>query len=119
MTDKIPILLSKIYTSFMDLMFYSNDPVDLLDNYVAEDVMGYGTTLDEKIFDLEGLKDLAILQRNQSPELKFNYDLIPVYRKMMNGGSTAIIVDEIKISMQIEGKEVFLNVRMSIGLGVC
>ena len=76
--------------------------------------MGYGTTIDEKIFDLEGLKDLAILQRNQSPDLKFNYDLIPVYRKLMNRDSIAIIVDEINISMQIKGNEVILNVRMSM-----
>ncbi len=114
MTDKIPTLLNKVYTSFLDLMFYSNDPLDLLDNYVVEDVMGYGTTLDEKVFDLKGLKDLAVLQRDQSPDLKFKYEIVPVYRKLMREGNIALIVDEIKISIQIENEDVILNLRMSM-----
>jgi len=49
MTDKTTTLLEKAYSTFIDLMLSSNDTVDRLDRFVSEDVMGYGTTLDEKI----------------------------------------------------------------------
>ena len=114
MTNNIPDKLDKIYTSFLDLMFHPNNPVDLLDQCVAADVMGYGTTMDEKIFGLKSLKDLAILQREQSPELKFKYEVTPVYRKMMDENRIAILVDEIEISLQIDGNDVVFNLRMSM-----
>ena len=70
-------LLIKTYSEFLDLMFYPNDPIELIDNYATRDVMGFGTTLDEKIMDLKGLKDLAILQRDQVPDAPAD---IPGYR---------------------------------------
>ncbi len=115
MTDRKTTLLKldKAYTSFVDLILTSNNSLDQLDRFVADDVMGYGTTLDEKIHNLKGLKDLAILQREQSGDMKFNYERIPVFRKVMDQSSTAIIVDEIKITMQTKDEKIELEIRLS------
>lgn len=106
-------LLDLTYSKFFDLMLTSSDPVNLLDGFALEDVMGYGTTLDEKILNLQGLKDLAIMQREQSVGMNISYKPTPVYRKILNKGSSAIIVEEFKITMQVENEKMELDVRMS------
>ena len=106
-------LLDLTYSNFFDLMLTSSAPVSLLDGFASEDVMGYGTTLDEKIHNLKGLKDLAILQREQSVGMNISYKPTPVFRKILNNGNSAIIVEEFKITMQVEKEKMELDVRMS------
>jgi len=113
MTNKIPKILENTYQTFLDLVFYPNNPIDMIDQYVSEEVMGYGTTLDEKIFDIKGLKDLAVLQRSQVSELQFRFTPSKVYRYILEDGRMAVLVDEIKITMTIEGENIDLNLRMS------
>lgn len=113
MANMTPKILENIFEKFLDLVFYPNNPIDKLDQYVSEEVMGYGTTLDEKIFGIKGLKDLAILQRSQATELHFRYTPSKVYRKLMDNGHMAVLVDEIKAIMTVEGEDVGLNLRIS------
>lgn len=113
MANKIPKILENNYQTFLDLMFHPNNPVDMIDQYVSEEVMGYGTTLDEKIFGIKGLKDLAVLQRSQAPDLQFRFTRSKVYRYILDEGFMAVLVDEIKITMTIEGEDMDLNLRMS------
>jgi signal transduction histidine kinase len=113
MTEKKSILLDQTYTSFIDLMLSSDGQVDHLGRFATDDVMGYGTTKDEIIHNLKGLKDLAMLQRKQSADIKFHYELMPVFRKIMNQDSTAIIVDEIQITMHVKEEKIELQMRLS------
>jgi len=112
MTDRKNKLLDKAYTTFIDVML-GDFPLGLLEKVAADDVMGYGTTVDEKIHDLKGLKDLANLQREQSADMNFHYNLTPVFRKTMNQENTAIIVDEIQITMQVNEEKIELQIRLS------
>ncbi len=77
------------------------------------DVMGYGTTIDEKIFGLAGLQKLTMLQKEQSKDMKIHTSSRPVHRKITDDENVAIYVDEITISMEMtDGKSEF-NVRVS------
>ena len=113
MISKMPATLNKVYSSFLDLMFFPKDPIDQLDKYVARDVMGYGTALDEKIFGLQDLKKLAALQRSQADVLKLKFKTNIVFQKSIDEGASTIIADEIAITISVEGNENVLNLRMS------
>ncbi|MEZ5148438.1 MAG: hypothetical protein R2759_15565 [Bacteroidales bacterium] len=62
-TDKLIIemesnkekLLKKTYDDYIKLML-DDFPVDNMDSIVAKDVTGYGTTLDEKVEDINDAK---------------------------------------------------------------
>lgn len=105
--------LNKAYLNFVDLAM-SNGDTNHLDDFSTEDIMGFGTTLDEVIHDRDELKQLARQQRQQSSGSELNYTLTPVFRKMLSGGNSALIVDEIRVSMTMEGNPVVLNLRFSL-----
>ncbi len=113
MNLKLEESLNKAYLKFVDLAF-SNGHEDQLDEFSAVDIMGFGTTLDEVIHDRKGLKELARLQREQSAGTGFTYKMIPVFRKMLNEGESAIIVDNIQVNFLVEGEPVELNLRFSV-----
>jgi signal transduction histidine kinase len=113
MTDKTAQLIEKAYKSFVDLMLSSREPVDQLDRVAVKDIMGYGTALDEEIHDINGLKELAIIQREQSADMKLQYELTPVFRKMIHKGDSVIIVDKLIIYMQVKDEQIALNLRLS------
>ena len=55
-------LLVEAHSIFFKLML-EDFPLDRLSDYVVDDVMGFGTTLEEKVFGIENLNKLAKLQR--------------------------------------------------------
>jgi len=115
MTIKKDVLLAKAYKNWMDLML--NDfPLERIKEIVKDDVMGYGTTLDEKILSIGGLKQLINRQREQGVGLDLKWDLEPVLRKRINE-NTAIYVDEVLITMHMEGVKNKLSVRISTVFG--
>jgi signal transduction histidine kinase len=115
MTIKKDVLLAKVYKNWMDLML--NDfPLERIKEIVKDDVMGYGTTLDEKILSIGGLKQLVNKQREQGVGLDLKWDLEPVLRKRINE-NTAIYVDEALITMHMEGVKNKLSVRLSTVFG--
>ncbi|TSA30628.1 MAG: hypothetical protein D4R68_00425 [Ignavibacteriales bacterium] len=105
-------LLKETYDTFLNLILYDS-PLDRMREYIADDVMGYGTTLDEKILDIMRLRKLVIDQREQGAGAEINFDVKPVFRRVTSNQEAAIFVDEIKISMIIDGAKNELPLRFS------
>jgi len=102
-----------VYKEYLQL-FVSDFPVERIDEITVDDVMGYGTTKDEKIIDVKGLAELIENQRKEGVGADFRFDRFPVYRRLLADEQVAIFVDEIAISMVTdEGKHEF-SVRASI-----
>ena len=101
MTEEKKIQLEAAYQAFIDSMSMEL-PVEKLDEFVIPDVMGYGTTVDEKVFDLEGLVNIINLQEKQSENTNFKISFIPVHRKISDDENCAVYVDELIVSMQLE-----------------
>ena len=94
-------LLAEAHSIFFKLML-EDYPLESLKNYVVDDVMGFGTALEEKIFGIDSLNALARLQRQQGEKLNIQHIEKPVSKRISANEEIAILVDEVLISMQIE-----------------
>ena len=61
-------LLNETYDKYMELML-GDLPLDSVNELAVDDVTGYGSTVDEKINDINRLRQLVIDQRNRAREL--------------------------------------------------
>ncbi len=98
------------YKNFLDIMLY-DVPIEQLDDLVVDDVSGYGTTLDEKIMEIERLRKLVIDQREQGAGYNISFDVKPVHRRV--SANSAVFIDEIDIKMVINGENNLIPLRFS------
>lgn len=89
-------------------------PIDISDDLVFPDVMGYGTTKNEYIVGIDQFKQLLKEGIEQRKLLKnFNYQIKPVFIKSLGEGNTVLIVNEILLSYLLDGNEKTLDLRIS------
>ena len=100
------------YRKFLDIMLY-DVPLIQLDELVVNDVAGYGTTLDEKILEIERLRKLVIDQREQGAGYEINFVVNPVHRRINTDNGLAVFIDEIEITMSINGNKNIIPLRFS------
>jgi signal transduction histidine kinase len=115
MDDQKKQLLEKTYLDWLSLQLDNTAPLELLETLVTEDVMGYGTTLEEKLFGVDGLKNLIITIRKQAEHfeyLKFENPK-PVQRQIYPDNGVAIFVGEIELKYTFSGIENIVPLRVS------
>ncbi len=106
-------LLNETYEEFIHVGLFSNMPLDILDNMVAGDVMGYGTTVDEKIFSLSEFRELINRQRLQSEGLKLNWNLTPVFRRISSNVDSAVFADDVFLVIETENGNINMQMRFT------
>lgn len=106
-------LLNDTYNTFMDLML-GDLPLDSINDLAVEDVTGYGSTADEKIYDINRLRQLVIDQREQGAGVEISVDTKPVHRRISPEEDTAIFIDEIVVTILDSTEKNVLNLRLSI-----
>jgi signal transduction histidine kinase len=88
--------------------------IDQLDDLVSPDIMGYGTTVEERIFNINKLKELCLLGHEQKQFLKdYNYNLDIVKKQYSSTNESAVIVAEINVSYSYNEVKVVLQLRIS------
>lgn len=107
-------LLNLTYQKFMDLGLGSHESPDILDNIVAPDIMGFGTTIDERMFSIFQLKDLLIRQEEQTRGMQLRGIINSVFQKVLKDENTAIFVDDIEFSITVGDETIKMNLRFSI-----
>ena len=112
MISKKEKLLQKAYDAYIDLML-RDFPLDRIEELVVSDVTGFGTTLDEKILDLNRLKKVVTDQREQGTGMDIRFVTSPLHRRIDPEENFAIYVDEIEISMIIDGDKNIIPLRLS------
>lgn len=105
-------LLNNTYEKFLDLVL-GDFSLERIDEIAVQDVMGYGTTIDEKLFEIEGLQELVIRQRKQSQGAEIDIKTDRVFQKIFSNYEAALIVDEFQINMIIDGMTNFIPLRVS------
>ena len=104
-------LLNETYQQFLETGLNSPEVLDLLDELVAPDIMGFGTTVDERIFSVADLKKLIIRQREQSQGMKIQWTTNPVFRKVTRDGNAAVYVDDITLELIINEDNIKIPLR--------
>ena len=112
MTTRKNELLKKAYDTLQQLVWY-NYPLDQAREIAVEDVMGYGTNIDEKILDFTGFLKLVRDQREQSVGMEVSLETTPVLRRVTSDENVAVFVDEIKVTMIIGGDKNEAPLRVS------
>jgi signal transduction histidine kinase len=94
--------------------FMEDSSLDELDSILSHDIMGYGTTQDEKIFGREAVKNIIEIGRQQRLLLdNYRYDLEIVKKQISKKSDAAVIVAEINVSYSIDRNETLLPLRIS------
>lgn len=115
MDDQKKQLLEKTYLDWFSLQLDNTSPLELLETLVTKDIMGYGTTLEEKLFGVDGLKKVIITARKQAEHfeyLKFEKPKL-VQRQIYPDNGFAIFVDEIELKYTFSGIENIVPLRVS------
>lgn len=98
MTDEKQRYLEEAYQKLFGTALFDL-PLDSLDDCAVKNIMGFGTTIDEKIMSIGELRALIVRQREQATGLDMNLQIIPVFRRIFANGDAAIFADEIVITM--------------------
>ncbi len=108
-------LLEETYRLFMDAGFLKISP-DILDDISDHHIMGFGTILDEKIFNVSGLKELLERQKQQSEGVSMQWDVTPVYRHLSADENTAIYADDLVLHITAGSDKLDMYLRFSVVL---
>jgi len=105
-------LLKEAYSKFIDLVLF-DFPVDRIGEIIADDVSGYGTTIDEKVLEMSRLKKMVIDQREQGAGLDIQVITIPIKHRASPDGDTALFMDEFEISMVVDDAKIVVPLRLT------
>ena len=83
-------LLNETYQRFIDLLI-GDSPLESVYEIVVDNVMGYGTTIDEKIMEIGRLRKIVVDQREQGAGMNLSFDIKPVFRRISPAKDSAII----------------------------
>lgn len=112
MSPEKEALLQQTYTIFKKLVFF-DFPIDQSIRYLDENLMGYGTHIDEKIFGIPKFNELLELQRKESVGLDMKVKETPVFKREMVQGDAALFIEEIDLSMTADGNAMSINCRLT------
>jgi signal transduction histidine kinase len=107
-------LLNEAYQKFLDIGLSIDSSMDNLEVYIDKDVMGYGTTLDEKILSFSGFRELMHRQREQSEGLQMEWKLNPVLRRVLPQENAAVYADDILLKITMAHETVEMRLRCSV-----
>lgn len=99
--------LDKAYDTFMKVSFMQID-LKHLEDVVAVNINGFGTTIDERISNASEYRDLVRKQIKESENADFFYKRRELRKQLLANGSSALFVEEGEVSFSIpEGKVQF------------
>ncbi|MEO9144442.1 MAG: ATP-binding protein [Ginsengibacter sp.] len=112
MNTKKEKLLNDTYQSFMDQGLGRTNP-DTLNEIVSKEIMGFGSTADEKIFGVEDLLKLLKIQREQSEGLDMTWKIEPVSRYVNAEENLAVFADNVHLTANLNGEKIKMYLRFS------
>ena len=101
--------LKKVFDSTIKDEF----PLETLGDFISEDVMGFGSTAEERIMDLAGFRKLMEIQREQSKGMNIRFETKPIFKKIFSDENAAFFTHDFIITITTEGTENILPMRFS------
>ena len=112
MTTEKQNQLNETYQKYIDALVKSMH-IGNLDEFLVEDIMGYGTAIDETLFSIADFQKIIERTKEQSAGINMSFEFTPVFRRISSNEDTAIIVEELKITMLINADRQELFVRVT------
>lgn len=106
-------LLSEALQKVLDMTITDDFPLDTIDGFVVSDVMGFGTTVDEKISGIKGFKKLLEDQREQSKGLTIHFKTSLIHSRILADENAAFFTHGFIVSIKMESDENILPLRFS------
>ncbi len=106
-------LLIETHQKFMETGLNSPESLDILDSIAAPNIMGLGTTVDERIFSVADLKELINRQREQSRGFQISWTTKPVFRQLLKDGNAAVFVDDVVLEITVNNETIKMPLRYS------
>lgn len=106
--------LLNTYNLFVNSFMEDASLIDQLDELVSPDIMGYGTTAEERVFDINQLKELSLLGHEQKQFLEdYGHTLNIVKKQYSSNDESAVIVAELTVNYTYNAVKVVLQLRIS------
>ncbi|MCK5087634.1 MAG: nuclear transport factor 2 family protein, partial [Melioribacteraceae bacterium] len=104
-------LLNTTYDKFLQTSLL-DFPLEQIDELIDQNVMGFGTAVNEKIHSISDYRKMIERQREQAKGIMIHIVNNPALRKMLADGNLATYVDEVNIVMTVndESHELFLRI---------
>lgn len=115
MTAEKKSLLEYTYQQFMNEGLGMNN-LSQLDELADPQIMGFGTTEDEKMFSLAELKTLLQRQKSQTEGISLSWEINPLYRRISSQEDTAVYADELFLHITTGAEKLVMYMRFSIVL---
>ena len=116
MDQKKKILLNQAYQEFVEIGLNIRPILDELKHLIDPNIMGFGTTEDERIFSRQDFIDLIKRQEEQAVGIKLEHQIKPVHRRVLNGENSAIYVDDLIMRITTDSGQFEMKMRFSIVL---
>ena len=104
--------LEKAYDIFVKVSFMEMD-LKHLDEAVASDIHGFGTTIDERIHNIDEYRELVKKQIKESENAEFQYERQNLKKQILAGGEAALMVEEAEIKLNFDEGVVQFPLRFS------
>ena len=105
-------LLKETYDRFVQTSLNVLPLAGIEDN-VDQNIMGCGTTIDEKILSISGYRELIERQQEHGKDIKVNFERNPVSKRLLNDGNAAVIIEEIDLLLSINGESLRIHLRLT------
>jgi signal transduction histidine kinase len=108
-------LLDRTFQTFMEVGLGAGN-LDILDDIVARDVVGFGTTIDEKLFGIKELQSLLIRQKEQSSGMELSWKINTLDIHISADENSAIFTNEIFLYITESENPIEMYMRFSVVL---
>lgn len=109
-------LLNDTYQKFIDVSSGLIESDEILYDIVDKNLLGFGTTIDEKMFSIADYRTMLLAQKEQSKDLQMHFNVTPLKRVITPTENTAVITGEITISVKAENETIEIYLRFSVVL---
>jgi len=114
MSNTIPAELKEAYEKAVSYIFHTMPVSQMdIDSVIAEDVMIYGTNVDEDIHGIDDFKRIMKMQEKEMEGLDVSFDRNSVSEHLSHDGETGLFIEEVKMTIDMGETESVSHVRMS------
>lgn len=116
MSTKLPKELSEAYEKAISYIFHLMPISEMnFDSVIAEDVMIYGTNLDENIFAIDEFKHAIEMQAEEMEGLDISYERTPISEYYTEGGETGLGLSINNDIIKVHGGKLLIDTNSNQG----